>query len=336
VSARRNGLFALVAGAALLAVPAWQLWQMRPGFFYSDQSSDSLWVVLAYAGVGVACGLVGATLLVRGTVGLATGGGGRLTLMGFRFVCFVLVSGSLAALIQRMGDLERKRAEVSSSLAEQQTQRPSPVAATYALAWQPRGPAPGLALSIPASDLPPGPEGTPPVVAETVDGPRWIDLVVPGERAALRINRDDSSIAPYSVVLLNGLPTGFDAPDAIWIAQRGPGWKLLGLGCPSETVARYPALSHRAPGPRETLCFRPETKLEHFIPGLFGLAHLRMYAAEGEEDTCAMTFRYRERTTTIVSAAPCVSERALASLAAGMKLLGRLTRDSAGVADGAR
>jgi hypothetical protein len=319
LAARRRGT-ALLASGAFLALVAAQLWTVRPGFFRWGQSSDVLWMFLAYFVLGFACLVMGIMLLMVAVRPGWFAGWPTLALMRKgQILGLPLMIVAAVVLNQRCSEASRAPTPVTSDPAEQQAMREVEVGGQQRVRWEARGSAPAFDWTVPREAFSAG------QLVETADGPRTLVLRLPGvePEATLTIHRDESTLPNQSAGVLNGGYAVFSgAPYGFWI-DRGGGWKLMGLTCHGDSVALFPHLSPRASGSRQAQCFAPETPLESYFPGFFGISHHDL-AMRPRDNACDTYFRFRGRPATISTIHSCASPGQLAALTAGMAMIDRL------------
>jgi len=197
-------------------------------------------------------------------------------------------------------------------------QRSVNVTDAYALAWKERGDAPAFQMLVPAPQLA---YGT--TVAETVDGPRHVDLRVveaPATIARLRLQRDDSELPdPVYASLFGRLRASADWQGAIYADEAARAWRLAGFDCASPAFEpRTGVVGEAAPG-----CYEARGFVARWIPALSGPRRLRL-DVRPEGRVCSMTFLYRGRPATVTVPAACTDPASPRALAAAIRLLGRL------------
>ena len=324
VMPRSRPVTSLLGALALMGIGLTQFLAWRRGFFYNDQSSEGFWVVIVYGAVGFVSWYAGGWWLVNGVVRLRPQ---RWPYFKFRLAAVVILCSALFPIIQRGKELRTVNPGLSSSAEEQVVHRVRDVSGAYpyVFSWRERDDAPAQRWALPPGEL------AATIVQETVDGPRWIDLHIPASgatRPVLRMHRDDSTADRDALeALRSDHHVDFETPYGLWIDERGGGFRLLGLGCPNDTVARHPSLAVSAPGPREIRCYAPDSQVNRSIPGLFGLARVFMYLpAAGPQAQCAASFRFRGRVVTVMSDDPCVSRAHRDAIAAATAMLDRFAR----------
>jgi hypothetical protein len=327
ITPRGRRVTSLLGALALMSIAVVQFFAWRRGFFYNDQSSQGAWVAIAYFGVGFVCWYAGGWWLMNGVLRFQPQGGFYRQSRQMNIVGRIILLAALFPVIERSNELRTVNPGLLSSAEEQTVHRVRDVSGAYphVFSWRERDDAPAQRWAIPPGEL------ADTIVQETVDGPRWIDLHIPAPaatRPVLRLHRDDSTADRDALsALRSDHHVDFETPYGLWIDERGGGFRLLGMGCPTDTVARHPSLAVSAPGPREIRCFEPASQVKRTIPGLFGLAHVFMYLpAAGPQAQCAASFRFRGRVVTVVSDDPCVSRAHRDAIAAATAMLDRFAR----------
>jgi hypothetical protein len=309
-------------------VPAAQIWTLRPGFVFSDGSVDELLFFAAYVGFGLVCLILGVVLYWNGLMPQLFGPNRDfwLRIISMRIVGVPLILGAILVLNHRLDALRRVPPAVTSSGDEQRPLRDVDVKGPYRLTWQSRGSAPGLDWLVPEGMV------ATQRLAVTSDGPRMLVLRLPGFEggtAQLTLHRDESTLDIHTRTGAKQGGTGgqFGVPYGFWI-DRKHGWKLLGLMCENDAVENFPHLAPRVPGPRETVCFRPDFIMRRYLPGLFGLAPERWYAMRRDDGGCEIHFRVLERIVGFATADSCASPRHLTAVRGAMVLIDQLMRSS--------
>lgn len=327
--ARRHAFVSLLLGLALIAVPVVQAFTFDRDAFQSEGSAAGLVIFLAYAGVGLACGVAGLVFAMRGTMGLLEA---RIASRPVRFtVALVAIPAMIVVGVQAFAYGSFLAGFMGSSIPERKIARPDQelrrqveVKDAYLLKWQRRDRAPALAMRIPAADFRVGAEP----VRETSDGPNLVELhLVEADAplAELLYYRDDSRIEDrvYDGLRKRASSDAAAPPQALWIVedQQG-GARLAGFACGPAFVDAH--------------CFVPEAPAARYLPNLLGYDNPRLFAFEeatvGSDgrraERCSLAFRYRGRIAIASLQEGCFRKGTFETLRAAVALLGRFEHDA--------